>query len=279
MTGTQGPVPKQAKRPGGKFPVFRTSWAACLFLVRNWCGFAIAALVPLLLSLALDLWLGDWTESSETRLSVVSLVHSIPQTLFSVAWYQFYLAGPTRAAPRWIPSWTSRYWRFLGYTLAFNVLYAATGVPLWYWENPIVLGIVLAVLVLVLYVTTRLSLIFPAISIGQSYGFGRSWRLTIGNGWRILLACMLPTLLMIIWAFLVGFTAFYCLDAVLESGVDATDFGDADTSIGWAFVIVQALIWQSMGYVVLGVCVVVTSIAYRFCTALPQPATGPGVEA
>jgi hypothetical protein len=63
MTSTQGSGPKQALRPAGKFPVFKTAWAACRFLFRNWRAFAIAALVPLLLSLAFDLWSDEWTGS------------------------------------------------------------------------------------------------------------------------------------------------------------------------------------------------------------------------
>jgi hypothetical protein len=159
------------------------------------------------------------------------------------------------------------------------VFYAVIGLLPSFWEHPTVLGIVLAVMVLALYLTARLSLIFPAISIGQSYGLSWSWRLTIGNGWRILLACWLVAMPMIILAFMVGVAAFFSLNAVLGSEVDATDFGAADSGFGWAFVVVQALIWESLGYVIMGICVVVTAIAYQFCTTLRQPATGAGAEA
>jgi hypothetical protein len=279
VTSTQGFGPKQALKPAGKFPVFETAWVACRFLFRNWRAFAIAVLIPLLLSLAFDLWSNEWIESSEAGTFVVDFVLSIPETLFSVAWFQFCLAGPKRAIPRWFPSWTSHYWHFLGYTLAFNVFYTVIGLLSSFSEDPTVLGIVLAVMVLALYLTTRLSLIFPAISIGQSYGLSWSWRLTIGNGWRILLACWLVAMPMIILAFMVGVAAFFGLNAVLGSGVDATDFGAADSSFGWAFVVVQALIWESMGYVIMGICAVVTAIAYQFCTTVHQPGTGARAEA
>lgn len=109
MTGTQDSGREQSLKLVGKLPVFETTFAACGFLFRNWRGFAMTALVPVLLSLALDLWSREWTATSEIGFFVVSLVYSIPETLFSVAWYQFYLAGPTRAEPVWLPPWTSRY--------------------------------------------------------------------------------------------------------------------------------------------------------------------------
>jgi hypothetical protein len=274
MISTQGFGPKQALKPAGKFPVFKTAWAACRFLFRNWRGFAKAAFVPVLLALAVDLSSGEWTETSAFVYFIVSLAHSFPETLFSVAWYQFYLVGPAQAAPRWIPSWTSRHWRFLGYTLAFNALISVMiDLPLGYMENEIVFGIVFVAIIPMLFIFTRVSLIFPAISIGQHYGLGRSWRHSAGNGWRILSAYLLLVLPMILGTFLVGFAAFFGLNAVLDTGVDAMDFGVDDYSLGWAFVFVEALIWELMGFVYAGLCLVVLSIAFQFCTTLRLPAT------
>jgi hypothetical protein len=280
MTSTQSPGAKQAVRPIGKLPVFKTTIAACGFLFRNWRGFAKAALVPVLLSLALDLWSSGWSETSEVGLLVVGLVHSVPETLFSVAWYRFHLAGPTRVQPAWLPSWTSRYWRFLGYTLVFNGLFFAMIDGLsWYWEDTIVDGFAVVLALPILYLYTRFSLIFPAIAVSQTYGLRRSWRLTIGNGWRILLACWLAAMPIWIMAFLIGFAAFFGLDLYFDSGIGVLDFIVEDSSIGWRFVVTQSLILDLAGFVVIGICVVVTSIAYQFCTTLQRPATGAGAEA
>lgn len=46
-----------------------------------------------------------------------------------------------------------------------------------------------------LYVALRLQLVFPAIAIADaSMGVGRSWALTQGNGWRLLMGFLLITL-------------------------------------------------------------------------------------
>jgi hypothetical protein len=58
-----------------------------------------------------------------------------------------------------------------------------------------VLLLVPMLLLACLYVALRLQLVFPAIAIADaSMGVGRSWALTQGNGWRLLLGFLLITL-------------------------------------------------------------------------------------
>ncbi len=221
-----------------------------------------------------------WYETSNFANFVVSLVHLVPETLFSVAWYQFYLAGPARAVPAWFPSWTSRHWRFLGYALALNFLiFAMIDGPWWYWNDAIVFVIALATIVVMLYITMRFSLIFPAISIDQVYGLARSWRLTTGNGWRIFFACWLIIIPVIILVILIEFNTFLGMGIYFYSLFPSMGLGVGGIRFLWGLSLAKEFILVLVGYGVIGICVVVTSIAYQFCTALQPPATGAGPEA
>lgn len=76
--------------------------------------------------------------------------------------------------------------------LAIFTLSGGTGAPA---VGSASLILVPAFLIACLYAALRLQLVFPATAIGdQAMGFGRSWALTRGNGWRLFLGFLLVTM-------------------------------------------------------------------------------------
>jgi hypothetical protein len=191
-------------------PVMLTIGHAWRLLWTNRDDLLRLAIVPAGLSFALDLVaLALEGGSAETSAAadpragfwLILVAKIVLATLFSVSWLRFLLLRGERNRRDFGMRWTRRHttflWRNLVLILCFTtivVLVAAlTGGALSMGRaaaleasgaGAFVVGLVLLAGT---YICFRLSLIFPAIAVGQAYGFAQSWRDTAGVGLQLVL--------------------------------------------------------------------------------------------
>jgi len=96
----------------------------------------------------------------------------------------------------------------------------------------------------VLYIFSRLSVLYPAIALGQPVNAQWAWRITEDNGWRLtIVVCLLPSVL------------FYLAGLLLRE--NAT--------------FVESLILELLGFILLAVGVVALSFSYKLLTEQEAP--------
>ncbi|MGB8182222.1 MAG: hypothetical protein WCF13_07620 [Stellaceae bacterium] len=175
---------------------------------------------------------------------------------FGVRWYQVQLFGGADHRP-WLGPWC----RFLLYTFA---LYAALGVVLAaiLFAGTIVgdrsisleIGIValdLAAVAALLLAMARLSVLYPAAAAGRPIGVDGAWRVTRGNGWRIIL-CWLSA------------TAPLLLGVQIIMGAVFAGFGIGDAAITpMGLYILRGLIGTVADFLIAALGAVVLSDVYR----------------
>lgn len=160
----------------------------------------------------------------------VQLLGLLPLVIFGIAWGRIVLIGRRSGAiPR--PLFGMRTWAYFGYLLVhmlvfivpFLLLFAASFGIAFLAGNavagldpttlaPQVLWLVPAsflLYLLLLYISLRLALVFPAVSVDQRLGLAGSWRMTRGNSLRFFAAMILIVLpviaaVMIFGSFLTG---------------------------------------------------------------------------
>ncbi len=175
---------------------------------------------------------------------------------FGVRWYQAQLFGGSDHRP-WLGPWG----RFLLYTFA---LYAALGVVLAaiMLASSIVgdrsvglevslVALDLAVVAALLLAMARLSLLFPAAAAGQPIGIGGAWRVTRGNGWRIVLCWLFATAPLLLGVQIVMGAVF--------SGFDVS----GATAVPMGLFILRGLIGTVADFLIAALGAVVLSDVYR----------------
>ena len=107
-------LPQQDAR---SLPIGKTVADAYSVVFGHLPAFARAAFVPYLISLAV--WaLGLLAAGTPFLQHLLSLLDVVAGTLFAVAWHRQVLLGPGAGAPAFKPSWETRHWLFLAYSLA-----------------------------------------------------------------------------------------------------------------------------------------------------------------
>lgn len=114
------------------------------------------------------------------------LAYGILFAIFAVACHRLVLLDPRRVHPGW--SW--REVRFLFWLVGMYLVYLAVWLPVWtvlvnltpgmspdWTREPAVIP--------ALYFVARLSLVLPAVALDGEVSFKWAWRLTRGNGWRL----------------------------------------------------------------------------------------------
>ncbi len=243
-------LPERPQQDARILPIGKTVADAYRAVFGHLPAFARAAFVPYLITLALALLALD-AESSV--LPLLGLLDVVPFTLFAVAWHRQVLLGPRAGAPAFRPSWKTRHWFFLAYSLVVDVV----GLVLPAVFLNVTLGpLVFVMIAIAFYIWIRINFVFPAVAVDERYGFRHAWRHTEGHVWRlmatIVLASLLPGLL---------------LGTMAMTGVPINSYLAGGLSV--------ALI-----YLITGVKVAVFSIAFRTCTGwVPGPLVpdaGPG---
>jgi hypothetical protein len=277
--------PREALR---KLPVMETVKEAYARVFGNPRLLTRASLVPFCLSLALIAL--SFTMPLASALGyLIGFLGLLPYTFFGVAWHRLTLLGPVAGAPPLMPAWTPRHWRFLGYLLATMLIgSAATAVVFslglmaiqpesgsW----PAVAGLMpLAGFGVVAYVMIRLSFVFPAVSVDESYRLRHAWTHTKGQGLRLLGATVIAAAPMV--ALVWGVNEVLGALLFAESAPMPAQDGLAQVARMEAFVeanlgalmLIQT-VTAAINYVLMALMVSVISIAFRTCTGW-VPATG-----
>jgi hypothetical protein len=116
-------------------------------------------------------------------------------TLFAVTCHRLVLLAPRRLHRIQTPRWSARESRFLFWVVTLWAIYLVVwwvGMLLaantWWRGGDLVAWtkvIEFVASVPALYLTARLSLVFPATAIDQAAGLKWAWRTSRGNGWRL----------------------------------------------------------------------------------------------
>ena len=276
--------PREALR---KLPVIETAKEAYARVFGNPRLLARASLAPFCLSLALIAL--SFTVPLVSALGfLVAILGLLPYTFFGVAWHRLTLLGPVAGAPALMPAWAPRHWRFLGYLLATMLIgSAATAVAFSIGlmamrpeagSLPAAAGLMpLAGFVIVAYVMIRLSFVFPAVSVDESYRLRHAWTHTKGQGLRLLAATVIAAVPMValVWGVneILG-ALLFAGQAPGQDGLPAVAQMAAfvEANLG-ALLLIQA-VTAAINYVLMALMVSVISVAFRICTGWVPAGSG-----
>lgn len=178
-----------------KLPIWQTVKAAYRDSFGNLGALLIAAAIPFVLSLLLDVAMP--AEASSFGLTLGQTVASILiASLFELAWLRFLLLGPATARPALLTGLGRRLPLFLGYTLILFLFFLPNmllfqGVGS---DSASTLGMIIAAVllyVLATYLWARFTFALLWIAVDAPQRLGDSWRTTAGNGIRMLVALVL----------------------------------------------------------------------------------------
>ena len=278
--------PREALR---KLPVIQTVREAYVRVFRNPRLLARASLMPFSLSMAL-IALGFSVPVTSSLGILSAILGLLPYTFFGVAWHRLTLLGPVAGAPPLLPAWRQRHWRFLGYLLAVMLIGYAAIAMVFSLAFAVVqpeieamsagLGLMIfAGTAILAFIMARLSFVFPAVSVDESYRLRHAWTHTKGQGLRLIGATLLAAAPMValIWA------VSGILGALLISAPAAVPGQDGlppearaqafvDANLG-ALMLTQA-VGAAINYVLMALMVSVISIAFRTCTGWVPAASG-----
>lgn len=278
--------PREALR---KLQVIETVTEAYARVFGNPRLLARASAIPFSLSIAL-IALGFSMPVTSSLGVLFTILGLLPYTFFGVAWHRLTLLGPIAGAPPLLPAWKQRHWRFLGYLLAvmligygaiamvFSLAFAvvqpemeatSAGLGLMIFAGAAILAFVMA----------RLSFVFPAVSVDESYRLRHAWTHTKGQGLRLIGATLLASAPMValIWAVSGILSALLLADPAAVPGLDslpteARAEAFIEANLG-ALMLTQA-IGAAINYALMALMVSVISIAFRTCTGWVPAAGG-----
>lgn len=277
-----------------KVPIRETAAQAYTAVFSRFDLLVRAAALPLVLSITIEML--AWYAHATFLAFVLWLLGFVPYTLFGVAWHRLTLLGPAAASPPVVPSWTRRHWRFLGYTFAVMLLgYVASipfslvigliasagqGAPLSDAQATLLTAAIFAAIIGLFYVTMRLSFVFPAVAVDESYQLAHAWAHTSKQGFRLLSTMALISLPMVglLWiaTAIFGPYLFPGMEAPVEPGgpPPAEPLRDAAAenlgAIFLARIAVAVISYIGMALLVTGI-----SIAFRTATGWVPTHAGP----
>ncbi len=278
-----------------KLPILKTAGAAFAAPYRLRKHLLKAISLPLVISVALARTLGPETDVGLVWAAQI-LLDLIPYTMFAVAWHRLSLIGPENAAPTFVPSLTSRNWRFLIYLaileslLLIGPIFSAEilmpddnasdtvtaefdfDVQFFLSDLSLYVASTLAVFLLsapLVYLWVRFSFVFPATAVDHAHGFRRSWRETRSHGPSLtVLMYLISTPPLTAWLIWYLFIPAECpeISTIAVAASDSVSFCLAINSIA------GTLIEYGIGYVLAVLAVSLISIAFRTCTGwVPAP--------
>ncbi len=276
---SMGPPPQAVQ----DLPIGDTVKAAYGSVLGGFPGLVRVALVPLAMSFLLYGLQLAMRDSNAVKI-LIELLLLVPYTLFAVSWHRTVLLGQATSAPL-VPVWQSRHWRFLGYTLiitaisyGFTMLYVPLLSPLVADGSTVGLWQPLLLMFLLLfgtYVILRLSFVFPAVAVDESYSFADSWRHTRNQGLRLMAAMFLTLLPAMAGVMIIGQFRLNVVPPNMDPGAPVVpDAGDPA-----AFGPVAQAIELVLRYILIALSLGVLSTAFRTCTGwvpdLPGPPLAP----
>jgi len=273
---TDAMPPPEALR---KLPVIETVKEAYARVFGNLHLLVRASIMPFFLSMVLIV-LGFTVPMVSTFGVLFAVLGLVPYTIFGVAWHRLTLLGPVAGAPPLVPGWMQRHWRFLGYLLAvmligYGAIAMVFSLALAVFQPdlgaiPAGLGLMIAAGAGILaFIMARLSFVFPAVSVDESYRLRHAWTHTKGQGARLIGATVLAAIpiVVLIWAVSAILGALiFAEPAAGQGGLSPEGQAQAflEANLG-ALVLTQA-ITAAINYVLMALMVSVISIAFRTCT-------------
>lgn len=268
--------PREALR---KLPVMATAKEAYARVFDNPRLLARASLMPFCLSLALIV-LGFTLPMASALGFLVGILGLLPYTFFGVAWHRLTLLGPVTGAPPLMPAWTQRHWRFLGYLLVTMLIGSGATAMVFSLgfmaiqpdpgALPAVAGLMLlAGFVIVAYVIIRLSFVFPAVSVDESYRLRHAWTHTKGQGLRLLGATVIAAVPMValVWgADKIMGALLFAEPAADRNGLPPMAQMEAFVEANLGALLLIQTVTTAIHYVLMALMVSVVSIAFRTCT-------------
>ncbi len=198
-----------------KLPVLRIVAASYAFVLLNGRDFLRVVALPFVAIAALDILFGInapeyGPEDGGLPPLDISMLFALALELFVtvtvlVAWHRRVLLGEDGLPPGFPLAMGAREGRFfvrlVGVTLAVLVFHTFAGAGFAaFIEGESAAMRVLGIAGLVgvgfadLYLAGRLLLILPATAVDERFNFGKAWRVSKGNGWRLALAWFLTVL-------------------------------------------------------------------------------------
>lgn len=150
----------------------RAIWGAFGYMYEYRVPLAKALLVPFALLLLLGYTMDP--ELGGGFIVLWTLLYFIVYAIIAVSTHRIVLLGPTTVSEWGLAVPQKREFYFLLYTIGLSICM----IPLGFLALIIpIVGIVVAVIT-ILYLTARLSLVFPAIATDQDWSFSDSWKAT-----------------------------------------------------------------------------------------------------
>ncbi len=273
---TDATPPPEALR---KLPVIETVKEAYARVFGNLRLLVRASIMPFFLSMVLIV-LGFTVPIASTFGVLFAMLGLVPYTIFGVAWHRLTLLGPVAGAPPLVPGWMQRHWRFLGYLLAvmlisYGAIAMVFSLALAVFQPdlgaiPAGLGLMIAAGAGILaFIMARLSFVFPAVSVDESYRLRHAWTHTKGQGARLIGATVLAAIpiVVLIWAVSAILGALiFAEPAAGQGGLSPEAQAQAFLQANLGALVLTQAITAAINYVLMALMVSVISIAFRTCT-------------
>lgn len=201
----------------------------------------------------------EWNESESLNItdSVVITVSILLYVYFAVTCHRIIILGSESVPSFGLRKWSMRETRFTAWAVGMMLLiislfyiifsYSPYLLFLTEFEHGDYLIYLLYILVIptVIYIISRLGIIFPATAVDEMQTIKWAWQITRGNGWRLVIV----------------FTAL----PLLSGSVQAILIESIDTSI------MSNIILSLLGYLVLVIEIAVLSLTYKeICSSKPN---------
>ncbi len=181
-------------------PIISTVLMAYAGIFQNWRTLVLALVVPACCILVIEIVAAGMVTQGRLY-ALLTLVLTAPfYALFAIVVHRTVILGADSLPNPIGMFWSPRETRFIGWTIGlailtflltffigfFAVAIAIAG-PIYQLSLILIIGLWL----IVVYIYTRLSMVFPATAIEDATSLERAWRLTEGNGIRMVIVMLL----------------------------------------------------------------------------------------
>jgi hypothetical protein len=132
---------------------------------------------------------------------VYGMIHLFPYILFAITCHRLVLIGNHGIPEYGLLKWTQREWRYMGWSIVIMIFIGLTAfvVTSLFVTRVIrnmdsgvgsetfipLLGLTYLMYIPILYILSRLSVLYPATAVEEPANLKRAWQLTLNNGWRM----------------------------------------------------------------------------------------------
>ncbi len=257
-------------------------------VVGHFWMFLKVGLLPFVLSLFLGIVLVAFSFALAEAAALLSIplqiLGIVPLAILGIACCRLVLIGrQAGAVPR--PLFGRRTLVYFGYTLMFLLMialpliifsFAVIGAGVFSIGNDLedpnlrdfawpglILVLIFPFYLVLMYLVTRFSLVFPAVSVDQKLGLGGSWRLTRGNGLKLYAVLIVITILTIVCS-AIAMTIINTIVTLLWHGLDSVPASAGETDwITVAAAIAPTMI-LGLAFEYLGFALIIAAVAAAY---------------